>query len=427
MANDLSVCGQVGGNTGGIKCAVSPGRPQSWAIYLGSLTPTQQQSAALLKAAMIADSKKSKSSTSKLFLMPPIIDRAKQKEANTEQTFSSGLKVVTREGLPGWRWGFKTSAQQLEQLRKFNGLVLPIIFTDNKQNTWGTVDGDDNFVGRQASIFFEGLDGADDATDLGIGYVTVGFIDAVESYDEQFFVKNPWSWQSILKGLIDVQLVEKATASLSGATAPTATVTMTAVGGDGDTINILKGSTSLTGGAVTKTSSETTVTLLAALIKAAINAATGTNGGYTADNTAGVLTITGPSRLGASINADTLTVTIVGTMTKSQTAFASGVTGSTTLHLSATMDTKEAGNATDIYSNYSTSALGTDKTLYKVTKVSTGAVLTLSSVAPNASGYFDLNIGAQVPDDYVVDLVAPDTLDASLVVGIEGIPFTYTR
>lgn len=422
----ISVCGQTGGNTGGVKCAESPGVPQNWAIWLGSLTPTQLLTAAAIKAGLIADSKKSKSSASKLFLMPSIQNKETKRESNQETTLTNGLKIITREGLPGFRWSFFTSQAQLKQLRKFNGYVLPVIFQDNKQNTWGTVDGDGNFVGRQATVFFEGaFAGADDAV-KGMAYVEIGFTDATESFDEQYFAKTAFNWQTNLAANIDIELFEAATASLSGATGSTATVTLTNVGADGDTINILKGSTSLTGGVVTKTSSETTVTLLAALIKAAINAATSTNGGYTADNSAGVLTITAPTRLGASINTDVLTVTIVGTIAKSQTAFASGVTGSTTLHLGLRTDIAEAGKPVNQYSNYSASALGTTASLYKVTS-SSGTVTTPASVAPNAAGYFDLNIGAKVPDDYTIEFVAPETLDAANVIGIESIPYTYTR
>lgn len=106
-------------------------------------------------------------------------------------------------------------------------------------------------------------------------------------------------------------------------TLSTATYTVTGVGTDGNTINlVVGGSTSLTGGTVAKTSAETTVTLLAAKIVTAIN---GGSHGYTAANAAGVITITGPVGSGSAINASVITDVIVGGITGTKTSFAGGV------------------------------------------------------------------------------------------------------
>lgn len=103
----------------------------------------------------------------------------------------------------------------------------------------------------------------------------------------------------------------------SDATPATAVETVTGVGANGDTVNI--SITELNGvvvnlGTYTKTAGEATVTAVAAAIKAIINAGTLTHG-YTADNVAGVLTITAPKRLGVFLNSGTpVAVTIVGTV-----------------------------------------------------------------------------------------------------------------
>ena len=57
----------------------------------------------------------------------------------------------------------------------------------------------------------------------------------------------------------------------------------------------------------------------------AINAATGTNGGYTATNAAGVLTYTAPTAFGDTVNTLYPIAAIVGTITTSHTAFTGGV------------------------------------------------------------------------------------------------------
>jgi hypothetical protein len=47
-------------------------------------------------------------------------NKENKKEANQEQAFSNGVKIVTREGLPGWRFSFFTNMVQMIQLLKFN-------------------------------------------------------------------------------------------------------------------------------------------------------------------------------------------------------------------------------------------------------------------------------------------------------------------
>ncbi len=109
----------------------------------------------------------------------------------------------------------------------------------------------------------------------------------------------------------------------AGATAPTATVTITNVGADGDVLAVYVAGQLI--GTFTKTAAETTVTLLAVALKNAINAGTT---GFTAANTAGVLTITAPASRGATLNTVHPLVDDGGTIAATETAFTGGVTGS---------------------------------------------------------------------------------------------------
>jgi len=113
----------------------------------------------------------------------------------------------------------------------------------------------------------------------------------------------------------------------SDATPATGTITVTNKGADGDTLKITvtePNSTVVTLGTYTKVSGDSTVTLVAAALKAMINAGTVTHG-YSADNLAGVLTITAPKKLGTFLNSGTpITVTIVGTIAQTLVQFASG-------------------------------------------------------------------------------------------------------
>lgn len=110
----------------------------------------------------------------------------------------------------------------------------------------------------------------------------------------------------------------------SGATAATCTVTITAIGSDGDIISVYYAGTLL--GSFTKTAAESTTTLLAAALKTAINNLTTTTG-FSASNVAGVITITAPASYGATINTQNVVVDDTGGITSSKTAFSGGVTG----------------------------------------------------------------------------------------------------
>lgn len=209
----LQLCGQVGANTGGIPCAVSPGKINSIAIWGGEMTPGEQLTLATRKAALLADSKLSKTLSDKLFLLPLMLGKENKKESNQEQTLSNGLKFITREGVPGWRFSFKTSMAQMVNLRKFNNAIVSIIMQDDKKRVWGSKDSDNNLIGRQATLFFEGLDHIGDDGVEGLGYVNVVFIDAIENYDDACFVEVDFNFQTTLKSLIDVTLYEKATAT----------------------------------------------------------------------------------------------------------------------------------------------------------------------------------------------------------------------
>lgn len=103
----------------------------------------------------------------------------------------------------------------------------------------------------------------------------------------------------------------------SDATAAAGVITATAVGANGDTIEVKVADLSVLGvaqstslGIYTKVAGDTTVTILATNIIAMINAGT-VNHGYSATSAAGVITVTAPKRLGIYLNTGTpLSVTL---------------------------------------------------------------------------------------------------------------------
>lgn len=124
-------------------------------------------------------------------------------------------------------------------------------------------------------------------------------------------VKQAYSAISLRPGAVGV-----------GETLATATLTLTSVGSDGDEIEVWVNGIMI--GSFVKTATETTVTLLAAALAAAITAG---SSGFTASNAAGVITVTAAPGTGAGINGENLIVNVTGGITYTQTAFSGGVTG----------------------------------------------------------------------------------------------------
>ena len=106
----------------------------------------------------------------------------------------------------------------------------------------------------------------------------------------------------------------------------TGTVTVTGVGSNGDTFEVVVAEygSDVSLGTYTKLSGDTTVTLVAVAITALINSGTLTHG-YTATSAIGVVTVISRAGLGVFLNTGTpLSTTIVGTMTATVAQFGAG-------------------------------------------------------------------------------------------------------
>ena len=116
-------------------------------------------------------------------------------------------------------------------------------------------------------------------------------------------------------------------ADYSDGTAATGSYAVSAIGANGDTLNIkvtgVDGIVDL--GTYTKVTGDSTTALVATAIAAVINAGTITHG-YSASATTSTVTITAPKKNGVFLNSGTpIAVTIVGTIAGTITQFASGV------------------------------------------------------------------------------------------------------
>lgn len=236
----------------------------------------------------------------------------------------------------------------------------------------------------------------------------------VEMVQNGVVMKNCGPLLSMM-GLIDSEITEAAAATnATPAVAPTRTITITDEGTDGSTIDI-PGITaaSISGGPVIKTSAENTVTLLAVKIKAAINALTSITG-YSADNAAGVLTITAP--LSAGANTTDLAPTIVGDITASHTAFSGGTTAISTIRIGVRTECAH----TDLIARFG-NALASHIANFVVTDED-GNVVTASS-ATLTSGYVAL-VGPWVQGKtYSVAGAAPSVWLGNSVAGYDAEDF----
>lgn len=113
----------------------------------------------------------------------------------------------------------------------------------------------------------------------------------------------------------------------AGATGGGFTVTAIGVNGDAIAVNVARVYDTINIGTYTKVAGDTTVTLVAVGICAAINAGTSEHG-YSASNTAGAITITAPKKIGKFLNTTTPLTVITGSGTLTvgtPTNWASGV------------------------------------------------------------------------------------------------------
>jgi hypothetical protein len=156
------------------------------------------------------------------------------------------------------------------------------------------------------------------------------FVSGLLFYTANGNLPSGWTTSARVKALFGVEDAENAGILNThvGETKATVVYTYSAVGSNGDATTLKftePEGVVITLGTFMKTAAETTVTLLAAAVKAAINALTDTHG-YTADNTAGALTITVREGLGVYPNTATtpLVVTNTGTLAGSITTTPAG-------------------------------------------------------------------------------------------------------
>lgn len=209
----LSLCGNVGANTGPIACDVRRGVPKIPILGGAVFSPSQYASSDAFKTALLDSVNLPTGDSGKMYPFPEIQNIVNNTEANTIGTTGSGLQIPLREGRPSYTFGVIIGTNLEKQLRKFNGSVVPVMMVDANNNVWGSLDSALNFKGTSALIYVSPKPYSDGSSiDTEYALVTMSFTSAAEFADFAAFVKIDFNTGE-LEGLLDVSLREISHAS----------------------------------------------------------------------------------------------------------------------------------------------------------------------------------------------------------------------
>lgn len=339
----------------------------------------------------------------------PIRRITNNKEADVIFTADDGTQIFIRYGVLNRAFGTTEGglcfAKAIQSLNKSGYSFIEI---DNANQVMFRKNSDDTYSALKTTfVYSPSIDLAD--------LKNPAFINFQISIKPEEYVGNGIILQADdnslldLVSLLDVTVYQNGAVTTAGATRATATDTIVK-GATNDTIDLKAGGVSLAG-PVIQTGTETTDTLLAAKIAAAITANVANNGGYTAVNAAGVLTISAAAAKGASANGITITGVITGAITQTPGgAFAGGVTGTATLKFGIKTECGED----DLITQFGATLV--NATLVKITN-SAGAPITPSSVT--IVGGVGNAVIPELSDTYSVGLADAGTLFGADIEGYE--------
>lgn len=200
-----SLCGSSVDNTGQQACDKAKGVLQQLFIFNGTIGSANYASAALFFAALVANSKLTKSATNKVFPLPTIQEIADSSEANKEGSLNLGFKTVLLEGKPGYKIKFFGGADLLKRCKTFDNQTVRIIEYDANGVFWGTKSGT-NFIGYEAKLFFTGGKVATGQNvEEGVIECSVSILSASEYFKNSYWMESTGNVSDITP-LIDVEL-----------------------------------------------------------------------------------------------------------------------------------------------------------------------------------------------------------------------------
>jgi hypothetical protein len=202
----ISLCGNVGANTGPIACDISRGVPKVPILGGAEFTPSQYATSEAFKEALLEAVSLANGDAGKMYPFPEIQNVVNNTEANTTGTTGLGLQLILREGRPAYTFGVLIGSNLEKQLRKFNNQVVPVMMFDANGNVWGSLTAAKNFKGANALIYVSGKPFSDGSSvDTLYTLVTMSFTSAAEFFDYAAFVNTDFNVNE-LEGLLDATL-----------------------------------------------------------------------------------------------------------------------------------------------------------------------------------------------------------------------------
>ncbi len=200
-----SLCGKSVANTGEQACDKSKGVAKKFFIFNGSIDPADYVSESAFLAKLVANSKLSKDSANKVFVINEIQDFTDASEANKEGSLNQGYKTVLLEGKPAYKGKIFAGADLLKRLRTFNNQTVRIIEYDSNGVFWATKVGT-AVKGFSAKLFFTGGKLATGQNvEEGIADVSISFLSTSEYIDNAGWMETTGNVEDITP-LLDVNL-----------------------------------------------------------------------------------------------------------------------------------------------------------------------------------------------------------------------------
>ncbi|HUR65462.1 MAG TPA: hypothetical protein VMZ03_03860 [Chitinophagaceae bacterium] len=212
-----TLCGFVGGNTGGVLCDTKRKTPKK--IFLGSkeFSSSEYADPDTLAAAILTACNLNNGNSAKLFPLQEIYEVAVTTEADTKGKLALGPERRLRKGKPSYTYSFETNLYQYQKYLAWDDKVVPAFTLDSANNFWGYRAGaaaytvnTSNFKGEQVYVTVSG-NGFEDgnAATTGICTISISYL-SVEDFEKRgtYATLPATTSAGDFNGLKDVMLYE---------------------------------------------------------------------------------------------------------------------------------------------------------------------------------------------------------------------------
>lgn len=204
----FSLCGLIGGNTGGMDCDVQKGLLQQLAIGSAEFTPTDFATSASFQAAFIAKQKLATGANDKIFILPVVQGVSDKTTAAKFGNSGYGLQIKLLRSKPGYELEVLAGTLMEKNLVKYDGKIVPIFILDSSNNVWGVRNSVGNFKGSQYLISVEPR-GFGDGANAKFTKITISMVDSRDEVENAAFISTNFS-SSDLVGLVNAVVYQTA-------------------------------------------------------------------------------------------------------------------------------------------------------------------------------------------------------------------------